>query len=258
MDILISESQYRSRVWLKSLEEISSNTCLISILNSERVFYKKNNINLKKIIFLDQLTSEKKLISLDNAKKINEEFERNSNLLIFELVKSDRRLRRFSNKVIIRYTATLIRIFEELIKNNNFKFCFLELTWHHEIILTEICNIYNIKVLKPVRCKIAPSFFYLFMGSKNIDFLINKKNNFKKIFNTNQYLDINYLEEKLLTTNKIKEANVLKKRNNINIRKFIVFIDLVFRKFNGGFYYYIHQPFFWYIKYMSVLRTSTP
>ena len=196
MDILISESQYRSRVWLKSLEEISSNTCLISILNSERIFYKKNNINFKKIIFLDQLTSEKKLINLDNAKKINEEFERNSNLLIFELVKSDRRLRRFSNKIIIRYTATLIKIFEELIKKNNFKFCFLELTWHHEIILTEICNIYKVKVLKPVRCKITPSFYYLFIGSTNIEFLINKKSNFRNIFNVNQYLDKKNLRSK--------------------------------------------------------------
>lgn len=248
MKFLISESHYRSRVWLKALSELCKSVTLISILKTERRFYKKNNLLFDKIIMLDIITKKNKLLHFNIAIDIVEKFENLTGKYILELVKSDRRLKRFKEETIIQYSATIIKAFTSLIKKNKFKFCFMELTWHHEIILYEICNIYNIKVLKPVRCKITPNHFYLFEKSNNEKFWHpNLSKN--KIVKTNLLQDTEKIEKEYLKTKELYEIKILNSRNNINFKKFITLTLLIHRRLFGGFYYYIHQSLFWYIKY---------
>ena len=62
---LISESHYRSRGWLKSLNN-QFNVSLISIMPSERRFYDKNKIKIFKLYNLDEFVKEKIQLNIHN------------------------------------------------------------------------------------------------------------------------------------------------------------------------------------------------
>ena len=240
---LISESHYRSRGWLKSLNN-QFHISLISIMPSERKFYKKNDIQINKLYKLDEFV--KKKIRVNKLNIINQ-FEKKNKINISEFVNTDRKLKFYSDIEIIDYTAKLIIYFRKIINENKFLFCCMEITWFHEIILFYICKEKDLNVFYPDRCKFSFNKFYIFKDfSRSI--LLERKNK-KKLVYKDLYKELSNHLPKNKQKNKYNEKEFvrLSERNNFGFDKFRLLIILIFRKINGGFYPYIHNNLSWYL-----------
>ena len=150
---LISESQYRSRGWLKSLNN-HFNVSLISVMPSERKYYEKNDIQINKMYRLDKFVEEKIHLNIFN---IVNNFEKKNHINISEFVDTDRKLKLLSDNEIIEYAAKLITYFRKIINENKFLFCCMEITWFHEVILFYICK--NWVIFLPDRCSFLSTNF---------------------------------------------------------------------------------------------------
>lgn len=243
--ILLAESHYRSRPWLKAISG-EFHITLLSILKSERKFYLKNNFQIQNLIELDEEILNK---NVENPKNIILNFEKQNKIIIAEFIQTDRKLKRLNNDEILIYAAKLIKIYEKYLSESQFKFCFMEITWFHEIILYFLCKKFKIEVYSPVRCKLSFNKFYIFTD-------YNRKNNIQiKSKEDYSYDELKKeivlklpLKENIKLTQE-KEFIKLSKRNSLNFDKIRVLIDLLSRKYQGGFYKYIHMSLSWYIKY---------
>lgn len=246
-NFIISESHYRSRGWLTSINN-ELKVSLISSMRSERSFYKKKNIKFEKLFLLDEFLKKNSTPHFTLRKKVIE-FEKKNKITISEFVATDRKLKRFKNEDIINYAGKLIIFYSNILSKNKFKFCFMEITWFHEIILYHICRNFSLKVYCPERCKLSFNKFFIFTDFGRSNFL---KLNTKPDLSFNEiYKEIHsHLPFKGFKNRKIeKEFIKLKNRNSINIDKFIVLYRLIVRKIEGGYFSYIHMGLIWYIKY---------
>ena len=211
---------------------------------SERKYYKKNDIQISKLYNLDEFV--KKKIKLNSFNIVNQ-FEKKNQINISEFVNTDRKLKLLSDIEVIDYAAKLIIYFRKIINENKFLFCFMEITWFHEIILFYICREKGLNVYSLDRCKFSFNKFYIFKDfSRSV--LLQRKNK-KKLIYANLFKELSKHLPKNKNNNKYneKEFIILSQRNNFGFNKFRSLVILIFRKINGGFYRYIHRSLSWYL-----------
>ena len=211
MNILLCESHYRSRSWVKALEKNKS-LYILSVLTEEYNLFLERGIPKNKIcnlnpnnLKLNQKIS--KIITFLNG------FEKNYSLNINKYILMDRTLRTKKDNVILQYVYNIIKRELEFIKKNKIQLIFMEATWFHELILCKIADKLKIPVLVPVRDKIISDKFYFFYGE-------NRENFFKRPKHTKKIQENN-------SKQKTPYYDYFSKRNKMTINKIIIFFRLL-------------------------------
>lgn len=159
--ILVLESHYRSRAWVKALMHTNIPFTILSILSGERLFYKYINLPNERVL---PLYGEKKI---DN-KKMDYDFLLDQ---CYELtgctwdniVQQDRRLRLLSFSDTIDYLSKII-YFVTTKDFSNVKIVVGEITWAHEIFLQLYFERKNIGVYQPMVSKLEKNTFFFLRG----------------------------------------------------------------------------------------------
>ncbi|MDC3063358.1 hypothetical protein OA253_01955 [Alphaproteobacteria bacterium] len=240
MNILLCESQYRTRSWVKALKK-NKNLFILSVLTEEYKLFLDIGIPKNKICNLNHknLNLEQKISKIKNFLNY---FEKNYSLNINKYILMDRTLRTKKDNVILQYVYNIITREIDFIKKNKIQLIFMEATWFHELILCKIAEKLKIPVLVPVRDKIISNKFYFFYGE-------NRENFFKRPKRTARFNETN-------SQHKTPYYDYLSKRNKITFNKIIIFFRLLrlsILDFNNPF---IQAPFHEQVsvKILSIFR----
>lgn len=239
MNILLCESHYRSRSWIKALNTYSE-LYILSVMPEEYNLLIKNNFDKNKICNLNLNTSLKNIKTSfkENLNFLNN-FEKQYKVDLNSIVLMDRTLRTKSYKVVIKYMFEIINREIHFLEKNNIKLIFMEPTWFHEIVLCKIAKFKCIPVYAPVRDKLMDNKFYFFKGySRNMFFIRapRKSDSLQSIYNS----------EKVL--NETPFFNYFKNRNTFNFNKLEVFLRILRLSLLKYRNYFIQPTFYWSVK----------
>lgn len=210
--IIILDSHYRTRTFLKAFED--RNIFLISVNKYEQKLAKKNfNIEDNKILDISNFRLEKNYNF--EYSEIKGKLEKKLSWSLFEIINSDRKLKTFNIGYAKKYLIWIAIEFEKFInkhKINKDDIFFLEPTWAHEILISQISHFYNFNIWAPLKSKIIPDTFYFFKDWRNENYFISNSKSFNEADTIKIINNISNDE----TSNKIQDFQKHSKKNTVN------------------------------------------
>jgi hypothetical protein len=218
MNTLLVESHYRSRTWRKALQDLNINLFVISVVAEERdIFYK---YGISKDNLLDLHNPKIDLYDLEVAKNYIINLEIVIGMKVSEIVLMDRTLRLKDNNYVLKYLYHVSRSVTEFLEKNKIQIVFIEPTWTHEILISKICESFQIPVYAPVKDKILPNRFFMFKGYKHNELYQRAKDSNRKVIVNQAIKSIQEQDEK---PQYFAQFN---KRNKFTLSKFRVLFDI--------------------------------
>ena len=250
--IVILDSHYRTRTFLKAFEGIK--IFLVSVNNLERKLAKKK-YKIEEQNILNLSNYNEKSYNIENLEFRIKELEKKIDWKLNDIINSDRRLQKFQRIYAIKYLLWIEEKFDKFIRLKQISendIIFLEPTWAHEILISQISNFYNFEVWAPLKSKLIPNTFYFFKDWKNEVFF--DKNN----LNLNKD-DIHKIINKIIsdeTSNQIKDFKEHSTKNTLNFYQIYHFFRLIKEYFLNNRNKHIHNSIIkeFYRKFVSILR----
>jgi len=248
-NIIILDSHYRTKTFFEAFKDFKYKAIFIN--RYEKIKAIKNY----------NLTSDD-ILDLSNFKNNNNYFYSNNlshlkikSLLhwnIDDIINSDRRLSKFNREYAFKYIYWVANkfynfILEKKISKNSL--LFLEPTWSHELVISQISKSLGLKVIAPLKCKLFKDKFYFFEDWKNEEFYSNYHNEKNKI-NSNFFNQI-LLELKRSSLDSIPFFNQDSSKNKINLRLINVLKRIMIEKINFNRNKHIHESIF-----IEIMRKS--
>lgn len=202
INILLVESHKRTISWAKALLSLNQvNLHVLVVIPDEKQVYldigvKPDNIHeINNISFL----GDKKEVSIES------EFYYCLNAII----SSDRLLREKSREESLLYLGNLFYFFNKILSEKNIETIFLEPTWAHEVLISEVANAKGIRVYFPHTMRIPYKHFLFFNGYRQEKYFKRSESEFSNSDALDVYNNVVHKGEKPLYFHKNNNKNKL-------------------------------------------------
>lgn len=172
MSILLVESHYRSRPWLKALGMTQLDKIhIISVNKGELRFFKEllpdTKIEITKLWGHEHLNE-----TLVTISKNLEEFSKKYSIDFSWIVQTDRTLRKKKRSLQLSYLHRITVLLEKVFLTNPPNLVFMECTWAHEFITAQLASTLGIPVLCPGPLRFINNRILFFKGLSRKDYYL--------------------------------------------------------------------------------------
>lgn len=240
--ILIIGSHLRTELWIRAAKQLGP-VAVLCKNGDELTIAKRLLDSVDEIIDLTDIQFESD--HLNNGCPEADCLDRIKN--VFDIIRSDRRLRTLDWYTQKRYLCWIVRRVSS-INFSKFSFGLYEATWAHEQIIEQFCQAAKVDLYQLRTDRFFSTRFMIFLGS-GYRFPVSNPFN---------HAAIGDYEEFLSSKTKPTDFHLVEKRNQVTLRKLKSFVFLLKIALRSGGSRFIHRSFFSQImsKVISILMRS--